>query len=82
MRPFIQKVTLDYDISIPSESQFGPHLFHPGDVRLPQPGCRSEVLSPDAQGAARRGKPPSAKILVAFALWDWLPKRKNVFFGR
>lgn len=51
-------LTLECDISIPSESQSGAHPFLPGDVRLPYEGAAQVglwVLKPGAGGGGGRG---------------------------
>lgn len=70
-------LTLECDISIPSESQSGAHPFLPGDVRLPYEGAAQVglwVLKPGGGGrqrgcggAARRETSPDAKPLVTIA---------------
>lgn len=51
-------LTLECDISIPSESQSGAHPFLPGDVRLPYEGAAQVglwVLKPGGGGEAAEG---------------------------
>ena len=83
MRSFTQNFTLECDISIPFESQCGPHLFLPRNVRLPKSGSGSgRAVGTDARRAARQETSPGAKPLVTIVLWGQVPNRENTFFGR
>lgn len=69
MKLFSQNVTLECDISIPSESQFGSHPSLPGDQRSLEPGSGSGMtVSPDARGRTGGNRLWALKALVRVAV--------------
>lgn len=69
MNLFSQNVTLECDVSIPSESQFGPHPFLPGDLRSLESGSGSgTTVSPDARGQTGGNRLRALKALVRVAV--------------